>query len=183
MWLHAQEGVTLPFDTLSLDVANGTYIKDLDNTLDPYAGAWRFTYVLNGLNLQATLTLTKLIKAKIESLNGDYYYRDALVGTLTIINIADQSVYYTTGNGVNYWDFHIHNMGRVHDNKIEFCFSDNQHCYSEVNILFKNLQTNNNVTTVTYAATYGEIIDWECPYNQQTVTRVLPKGIFTLTKQ
>jgi hypothetical protein len=37
---YAQEGIVTPLNTLSMDVQNGTYIKDINGEFNPFVGTY-----------------------------------------------------------------------------------------------------------------------------------------------
>ena len=163
------------------NIINGTYLKDIDNEFDPYIGTWQGTWN----DKIFTLKIEKISHYTNTYPNGDYYYRDLLIGnyivtdlstelelanSLSITNpeLAKVISYYRPSNNVFY--FHFNGGGDICD------------------VLFTiHLKQNlSNPNELIY--TVGEKTYWEsenCPYNQiEDIPIPIPSsaGSLTLTK-
>ena len=83
---YGQEGVIKPLNTW--DAKSGTYLKDINNELNPYIGTWEGTWA----NKKFSLKIEKLLKVRHTSENGFYNYEDKLIGRYKVINLSDGSV-------------------------------------------------------------------------------------------
>ena len=180
--LQAQEGVIVDVGTEEAIFAkSGTYIRDTNGTFDPYVGT--YTCVWN--NKKIIITLQKLVHVTISSSNDSYCYEDCLIGTYKIISLVDGSVIYSDDTAVDYYDFPIHNMGSVHNNRISFSFRDvPERCKFAMELIFYNMNTQSGITTVKYwGLEEGFHVDTDCPYsNPNYIPRIMPKGFYTFTK-
>ncbi|KMQ67722.1 hypothetical protein ACM39_12850 [Chryseobacterium sp. FH2] len=70
-----------PLNTSTLDVPNGSYIKDINNELDQYIGLWKANW--QGKTIYLDL---KKVKKKYSHLDGANIYMDEIFGERKIIN-------------------------------------------------------------------------------------------------
>jgi hypothetical protein len=177
---QAQEGVIVPLETLSMDVQNGTYIKDTEGVFLPFEG----TYIGHWDNKKFTLILQKFEHITNTAINGDYYYEDRMVGKYEIVNESNNSVLYSTMSASQYSEFPITNIGGVYNGELEFDFFDiPERCHNTMELRLYKMTTQGGVTTVRYWGRGGDYYSDPCPYaNQASVPKVLPYGFLTLTK-
>ncbi|MGV7105574.1 DUF6705 family protein [Flavobacterium sp. U410] len=71
----AQQIVSL--DASYWEYPHGTYIKDINNEMDKYAGTWQYTH--------GTDTLTIVLQKNTHIYNGEYYF-DFLIGEYRFVN-------------------------------------------------------------------------------------------------
>jgi hypothetical protein len=120
----AQVGVIKPINTSGLDVLNGTYIKDTNNSFAPFIGNWRVSW--NGKTI--TFYISKVIKNLDSFPNGDFYFEDRVIARYVITdNITgadlDQTLFIN-----NFKDQKIINIGYAKNGKFEFLYTDKDLC-------------------------------------------------------
>ncbi|MCU7615205.1 hypothetical protein N0B16_12220 [Chryseobacterium sp. GMJ5] len=71
-----------PLDTSPGDVPSGSYIKDINNELNPYIGLWKANW--NGKTVY--LDFRKIKRKSTSLMSSFYYYSDRILGERKIIN-------------------------------------------------------------------------------------------------
>jgi hypothetical protein len=178
--LNAQEGVIVSYKTYE-NIQNGTYLKDIDNELNPFVG----TYVTEWNDKKFKLVLQKIEHVTKTSLNGDYYYEDVMVGKYEITNLNGSSVLYSTMDITEFEGFPITDLGGVYNGELDFDFYDSEErCKNSFRLSLDNMITQSGVTTVRYYCRHNEYYEYEnCPYpNKISIPLTLPVGFLTLTK-
>ena len=121
---YSQEGIViqLNYDNI-LNVVNGTYLKDIENKLDPYVGTWETTWQ----NKTFTLIINKIIHHPYYSGNGDYYYIDELIGKFKVID-SNGNIIVNYQNTLNPDLSKLSSVTYPLNNKIEFAYYDVDFC-------------------------------------------------------
>lgn len=86
--IYSQEGVEVPLTTPMFRIESGTYVKDINNVLDPYTGTWEALWE----DKKFTLKIEKIIKKPHTYESGFYYYEDELVGRYAVIDLSNGNV-------------------------------------------------------------------------------------------
>jgi hypothetical protein len=120
----AQVGVEMPIQTLSTDVANGTYIKDINNSFIPFIGNWQGSW--NGKTI--TFFITKVTKNIHSCTNGDYNFEDRLIAKYNIVDNSTGVELENTTSIIDFDDQKIFNIGYVKDGKLSMFFLDKSLC-------------------------------------------------------
>jgi len=132
LFLYGQENVA-PLGTLSYDVPDGTYIKDMDNVFQPYVGTWKGSW--DGKTF--VLRIEKNLKQLNTFPDGSYYYEDELLGKFSISDAATGAII-ETNEGVPYGEgAEIYSVGRPKDSRFSFIFSDGNRCSNSGKILLR----------------------------------------------
>jgi hypothetical protein len=179
--IYAQEGVTVSYKTYE-SVPSGTYLKDLNNELNPFIG----TYKAYWENKKIILILQKMEHITSISSHTHYIYEDVLVGKYEITNEIDNSVLYSTMDVTEYEDFPISNVGGVNDGELHFSFRDiDERCNNNMELELYKMTTQAGVTTVRYWGRGGQFASMkpECMFVvQESIPKVLPYGFLTLIR-
>lgn len=72
---------TYPLNTM--DVPNNSYIKDIDNELDPFLGTWEGIWN----NKKITITFSKIYHRLMPQLGGINYFEDFVIGKYVIVDL------------------------------------------------------------------------------------------------
>ena len=170
---------TLPLETLSFETPNGAYLKDLDNKFPFWVDTWEGT--VN--NKKYTFTFVLFAKHLRTSPNGDYYYKDLVVGKLKVTDLSTNAVLHDESSFTNYDSFIIKGI-IILGNRFYFGQYDKEnHCYNNVNFMLE--KDPNNPNQITYKGfSYDEYEYRDCPYaNYQDIPMFLPKVDLVLTRQ
>lgn len=180
MNVQSQEGISVPLNhDPTIDIQNGTYIKDIDNVFLPYIGNWETTWE----NKKMTLTIEKVTKQLRTYPNGDYYYRDYLIIKYKIIALPSNFIISNTYNIANLTDAKITSIGTGKDNQLYFIYRDADFCYNSGEIILRQNLANQNELFYYYRFD-GFWMPEDCPYEtQQEIPVYLPTINVTLTKQ
>ena len=73
---------TIDLQSQYVEIPNGTYIKDLNNTYSSYIGTWQATW--QGKTFKLIIAKESQVLKTFQ--NGEYYYRDYLYGKYIITN-------------------------------------------------------------------------------------------------
>ncbi len=120
----AQVGVIKPINTSGLSVANGTYIKDTNNSFAPFIGTWRVSWNAKTI----TFYITKVIKNLDTYPNDDFYFEDRVIAKYIITdNVTGVELANTTLIN-NFRDQKIINISIVKNGKFEFLYTDRDLC-------------------------------------------------------
>lgn len=155
----AQTILPLNADT-SFSIPNDTYFKDTNHVFDPYVGVWIGSW--NGKQL--TLVIEKVEQKQITYPNGDFHYKDLLIGKYRISNLSDGAI--LEDNLEESTELaKIESLGRPKNNRFNFHYSDRDLCYNTGRIILKG-DPMTNVLSYYYA--YGDFwISQDCGYNDQ----------------
>ncbi len=170
---------TVPLRTLSYEMPNGSYAKDLDNELPFWIDTWKGT--VN--NKKYTFTFVLFAQHLRTSPNGDFRYKDLIVGKLKVIDLSTNSTLHDESSYVNYDDFVINGI-YLKENKFYFSLFDKEnYCNNSADFTFE--KDPNNPNQITYKDfKYGEYHYFDCPYaNQEDIPMFLPKVDLVLTRQ
>jgi hypothetical protein len=176
----AQPGVILPINyntRLFSHIENGTYIKDVANTLLPYTGNWQGTW-------QGKTILFKIERVKItdSSPNGDYHYEDTLIVNY---KITDNNTGNILHDNITVPDINVNitTSGREKNNELTFFYINGNLCSSCADFyLIKNL-SNANQLTYRFNLRNGFWIENNCPYSSvDSIPMIIPEQQVILTK-
>jgi hypothetical protein len=153
--------------TLSFEVENGTYLKDLYGEYLPYVGTWKG--IKNGK--EYTFIFQIFNQHLYTQPNGDYLFKDVLLVKYEVKNILTNSVLYTTMSASNFDDFPILALSTPFaDGRQNFYFTDSAaHCYNTLTFSLTKIVDNPN--QLKYGSfNYAEFWDYEnCPnYPERT---------------
>lgn len=177
--LYSQPGVIVPKGTLSFEVPNGTYIKDLDNEYLPYVGTWKG--ILDGK--EYTFVFHVFEHHLISSPNGDYYYDDRLKAKYEVKDIATGNVLFSTMSASTYDEYRILGLSTPENSRMNFYIIDDAHCYNGMSFALENILGVSN--QLHYGGFRYENFDANgCTYaNWIDIPVVIPKKGLIFTKQ
>ncbi len=180
---YCQEGVIVPLNYSSdIDLLSGTYIKDVGNEFAPYIGTWQGTW---GETLEAktfTLKIEKITHYTDTSPNGDYYYRDILIGKYTV---TETSIGLIITNTMTIADPGLAKISSINGprlNYLPFNYFDEDFC--SISGIVKLCRNVNNPNVLNYYFDRGEFwISQNCPYGEiYNIPIPIPTVNLTLTK-
>ena len=160
---------------------NGGYLKDIDNVLPFWVGTWKGTVG----NKEYTFQFVTFLHHTVNFPNGDYYYKDKLMGKFKVVDLTTNTVLYDDLSVSNFEDYKIrlsypgNNIGYV------FRFvDDNAHCNNMAKFALFKIPTNpNQIKYLNFE--YTEFISpSDCIYpEQEDIPMFLPKTELILTRQ
>ncbi|MCO6174947.1 hypothetical protein NHF50_07790 [Flavobacterium sp. NRK F10] len=167
----------VPYRTL--DYPNGAYLKDLDNEFPFWLGTWEGT----ADNKKYTFTFVLFEQHLITFPNGEYEFKDKVVGKLKVTDLATNQVIYDESSFANFDDYII--KGNViYGREFYFGFYDKEnHCNNSAD--FTLVRYDNNPNQILYKNfSYDEYWYWDCSYTDQLdIPMFLPKVDLMLTRQ
>jgi hypothetical protein len=171
---------TLPLNSPE-DPNNGGYLKDIDNVLPFWVDTWKGSVG----NKEYTFQFTTFLHHTVSFPNGDYYYKDKLIGKFKVVDLTTNEVLYDDLGVSNFEDYKIslsypgNNIGYV------FSFDDDiAHCRNSVEFtLLKNSTNPNQIKYLNFE--YTEFISTSnCIYpEQEDIPMFLPKTELILIRQ
>ena len=181
--MQAQEGLTVPLKSVSIDYEKGVYLKDFDHVLEPYVGTWEG--ILN--NKKYTFVLQKFIKQRIGELTNSFYcYEDRVMAKFRVIDLSNNETIYSSLNALTYDEFPASGYSPHINGYMEFRFTDaNANCYNTLSFALKRNLSNPN-ELLYFEFNYEE--DWKlpgvpCPFtNRADIPVYLPQENLVLTK-
>ncbi|PKF76249.1 DUF6705 family protein [Chryseobacterium sp. PMSZPI] len=149
-----------------------TYVKDINNRLDQFAGTWKGAY--NGKQYEFRF---------IKKVNfGEYSVKwDKIIGRFMVKDGAGNLLYNTINepndNNTRFWGFKLQN--RVY----EMSFVGNIEYCNDSGVVFIEVSKNNpNIMYLNFSRDQGAYNPEKCP-NYSTYVPLLPKEKMTLMKQ
>lgn len=178
MPLNAQVTNIKPLRTLTYECDNGTYIKDIDNEFPFWLDTWEGT--VNGYKYIFTFSMFSQHLTTYP--NGEYMYRDTVVGKLKVISLLTNETVYDESNFSNFEDFKI-SSSLVKGIVFYFFFQDDAaHCYQLAE--FQLVKDAFNSNKIYYTNFSGEGYEyWDCPYTNYNIPLFLPTTDFELIRQ
>jgi hypothetical protein len=175
--LSAQEGVIVPLTTPHIDIQSGTYKKDLNSELNPYIGTW--VGIWN--NKKFTLKLEKYTKKTISYPDGDYFYKDLLVGKYKVTNLSSGEILQNNINNHDNEAAKITSAALPKNNRFKFTYMDDEQCFNVGNI---TLVGNPGTNQLVYWYEFDSWWDKEnCQYASKSEIPIpIPTVSVTLTK-
>ena len=174
---YSQEGVIAPLNTLSYNVPNGTYIKDIDNIFQPYTGTWQGTWQGKLLILEIEKVSHKLNS----SLDGSYYYEDQLIAKHKVVQTATGSTIESTMEISNLENAKIESLGYPKDNEFDFLYSDRDKCYNTGRFRLEGNPATNQLQYFYFYESFW--ISKDCTYlSQDEIPINIPTGTLVLTR-
>ncbi|WP_288981611.1 DUF6705 family protein [uncultured Flavobacterium sp.] len=171
---------TLPLNSPE-EPDNGGYLKDIDNVLPFWVGTWKGTVD----NKEYTFQFTTFLHNTVNFPNGDYYYKDKLMGKFKVVDLTTNMVLYDDLSVSNFEDYKIRLSG--YGNNIGYVFrfvDDNAHCNNKTEFtMLKNSANPNQIKYLNFE--YQRLLSPEdCIYPQQgDIPMFLPKVDLILTRQ
>ena len=157
---YCQEGVTVPLNHPNKSgITNGTYISDLNDDFIPYIGTWQGTWN----DKVFTLKIEKIPHFTETYPNGDYYYRDILIGNYIVTDLSGEL---ELANSLAITDpdlAKIRSMFRPFNNYFSFNYSNESLC--SVRFIVNLSRNLSNPNELIYSV--GDRDYWEeegCPY-------------------
>ncbi len=135
-----QVTVTLPYKTI--EHPNGAYLKDIDNEFPFWVDSWEGT--VN--NKKYTFTLLKFTQHKMDFLEDNYIYIDAIVCKLKVIDLSTNTTIHDESSFTEYDNFIIN--GNLIMNSIFYfrLFDKENHCNNSADFtLEKDLNNRNQI--------------------------------------
>lgn len=176
--VNCQVTQIVPLRTLSYDMPNGAYAKDLDNVFPFWLDTWEG--VVN--NRKYTFTFIKFTQQLSTYPNGNYRYEDEIVCKLKVTDNINNQIIHDETSYANYADF-ILKGNVIIGNEFYFGLYDKEnHCYNSVDFIL--VKDTNNPNQILYKDfSYDEY--YECPtyQNQEDIPMFLPKVDLVLTRQ
>ncbi|MGV7108023.1 DUF6705 family protein [Flavobacterium sp. U410] len=169
----------VPYRTL--DYPSGAYLKDLDNEFPFWLGTWEGT----ANNKKYTFTFILFQQQKTTYPNGDYEFRDRIVGKLKVTDLITNQVIYDESSFTNFGEYLI--FGHViYGKEFYFGFTDKEnHCNNSADFtLVRYVDNPNQILYKDFS--YDEYFSLEgpCPYaDQLDIPMFLPKVDLVLTRQ
>jgi hypothetical protein len=180
---YCQEGVIVPLNHSSdLDLLNGYYVKDIDNEFDSYVGTWQGTWGATLETKTFTLEIEKITHYTNTSPNGDYNYKDFLIGKYTVKETSTAIVITSTMAIIDPSLAKLESINGPRNNYLPFNYFDIDYCsVSGIVYLHRNL---NNPNVLNYYFARGEFwISQNCPYDEiYDVPIPIPTINLTLSK-
>lgn len=159
------------------EIPNGTYIKDIDNVFLPYVGTWQGTW--NGKTL--VLQLQKISQQLQSFPNGDFYYRDILIGKYTVENNNTGTILENTLTLENNNEAKISNLAYPNNGDFSFLYLDKERCGNSGEIILSGNPNSNQLIYYYRYASYWRYFD--CQYaEKEQIPIYIPKETMTLTK-
>ncbi len=176
--LNANCQVTTEVPISSYDYPNGAYLKDVNNELSYWEGAWEGT--IN--NKKYTFVFTKFIQYLKGDTNSNYYYRDEILGKYKVVDLATNQVLYNNLTAVNHDDYSILGLA-IRNGGFSFWFQDvASKCYNSVE--FSLHKINGQPNQIKYCNfRFGEYHYCTNYSNQASIPMFLPQQELILTKQ
>jgi hypothetical protein len=176
----------VPLDTYIHEIADNSYVKDIDNELNKFIGTWIFS--------DGTSTFTLVLQKQIQTFNDDYY-EDYMIGEysysingLTIVNtipfINNTNLNLQRNIGGRYVvkgpDYNCTDC-LPNERRIDLYFSDPERKYLPNSMIIRYLIDQNNPEKIT-ATIYrrGSIV---LPYENAPTSPRVPYGTYLMEKQ
>jgi hypothetical protein len=176
----------VPLDTYIHEIADNSYVKDIDNELNKFIDTWIFS--------DGTSTFTLVLQKQIQTFNDDYY-EDYMIGEysysingLTIVNtipfINNTNLNLQRNIGGRYVvkgpDYNCTDC-LPNERRIDLYFSDPERKYLPNSMIIRYLIDQNNPEKIT-ATIYrrGSIV---LPYENAPTSPRVPYGTYLMEKQ
>lgn len=158
---YGQEIWPLNYSNDGSKPSNGIHIKDTNGVFQPYIGKWQGLW--NGKTF--TLQIHKFADHLESFSNGDFYYRDILIGKYIIQNTNTASVIENTMTLENPNDAKISNLAYPKNGDFSFLYMDKERCGNTGKII---LSGNPNSNQLTYYYRYESFwLYFDCQYSSK----------------
>jgi len=165
---------TLPLNTILKNIPQGSYVKDLNDELDPYIGVYKANFEGN----ETTLYITKQ-ENKLEKSTGKTYYLDALIIKYIIKN--NSGIILQDTQNSNAPNIELYSIAtRPYENKIIFYYSGTNCGIGWGSIVLKKI--NSNQILWDYQPNSGAL-GKDCPANADKTIYLPETDNLIFTKQ